>query len=129
MSDQIMLPPHNVAFATRMSRAEQPPKPDDISLEKHYTVDELAELWNLSRETIRRLFQDVPGVLAFGVDASYGRPYITLRIPESVVIRRHRQLSLGRDIPRLEREMCQRIANRRKRLLSAGRRDTRKLEP
>ena len=92
-----MLPPHNVAFATRMSRSEQPPKPDDISLERHYTVDELAELWKLSRETVRRLFQDVPGVLEFGVGASYGRPYITLRIPESVVIRRHRQLSLGRD--------------------------------
>lgn len=34
--------------------------------ERHYSVNELSALWNLSKQTIRRLFQDEPGVVLFG---------------------------------------------------------------
>jgi hypothetical protein len=63
--------------------------------ERHYTAAELAEHWNLSLDTIRRLFQDEPGVLALGDnDGKSGkRRYTTLRIPESVAARVHRRLS------------------------------------
>jgi hypothetical protein len=63
--------------------------------ERHYSVAEVAELWNLSRDAVRRLFQKEPGVLVIG-DArpKYGRrSYTTLRIPESVLQRVHRRLS------------------------------------
>lgn len=31
--------------------------------ERHYTVAEVSEAWNLSADKVRRLFQDEPGVL------------------------------------------------------------------
>jgi hypothetical protein len=64
-------------------------------IERHYSASELAALWNLSLDTIRRIFENEPGVLVLGE----GRPkrnrrrYTTLRIPESVAARVHRLLS------------------------------------
>lgn len=55
----------------------------------HFTVAELAEIWKLDETTIRRIFQDEPGVLKIGkFNRRDGkRDYVTLRIPESVVSR------------------------------------------
>ncbi|HLJ13442.1 MAG TPA: hypothetical protein VKV15_03025 [Bryobacteraceae bacterium] len=51
-----------------------------------YTPRELAELWQLSEQSIRRLFQDRPGVLKIGESNPRGRRgYTTLRIPAVVV--------------------------------------------
>ena len=62
--------------------------------EKHYSPDELAELWGVSTETIRSIFREEPGVLKIGkTGAKYKRGYITLRIPESVAERLHQRLS------------------------------------
>ena len=48
-------------------------------------MNELAVLWNLSKQTIRRLFQDEPDVVRIGEnDVRRKRAYVTLRIPESV---------------------------------------------
>jgi hypothetical protein len=55
-----------------------------------YSVKELAGLWNLSEETIRRIFEEEPGVLAFANvqrPRSKKRPYVTLRIPGAVAFR------------------------------------------
>ena len=61
--------------------------------EKHYSVTELAELWNLSKQTIRRIFQDEEGVVRIGEPGSTRkRSYMTLRIPDSVVRRVHMRL-------------------------------------
>lgn len=58
------------------------------AFERHYTPQELAELWNLSDDTIRALFAKEPGVLVVGSsDAKRSRRYRTLRIPESVALR------------------------------------------
>lgn len=63
--------------------------------ERHYEVKELAKLWNLSDDTIRRLFRREPGVLVISnQDARHKHRYSTLRIPESVAQRMHRRLSL-----------------------------------
>jgi hypothetical protein len=61
------------------------------ALERHFSVQELASLWSLDKSTIRRIFQDEPGVLKFGKeDRRDGkRDYVTLRIPESIVRRVH----------------------------------------
>ena len=73
---------------------------DMSALEKHYTPQEVAELWGLSDSAVRRLFQDEPGVLRVGEPSRrlgrlLKRRYFTLRIPESVVIRVHQRLSVG----------------------------------
>lgn len=62
--------------------------------EKHYSPDEIAELWGVSAETIRVLFREESGVLKIGKPGNrYKRGYYTLRIPESVAERVHRRLS------------------------------------
>jgi AraC-like DNA-binding protein len=69
------------------------PKEVDTALERHYSVDEVAKIWGLSRRTIQRIFGDEPGVVCWGNSESrFKRGYITLRIPESVVQRVHRRL-------------------------------------
>jgi hypothetical protein len=62
--------------------------------ERHYSVSEIAALWNLSADKVRRLFEDEPGVLVFGdAQPRYGRRrHRTLRIPESVAERVYRRM-------------------------------------
>ena len=65
-----------------------------IAMERHYTPDELGEMWSLSADTVRRLFEREPGVLV--IEHARGRAtrrYRTLRIPESVAIRVHRRMT------------------------------------
>jgi hypothetical protein len=65
------------------------------ALERHYSVAEIAALWNLSSDVIRRLFRDEPDVLVIGdSNPRHKRRYVTLAIPESVVVRVHRSRSL-----------------------------------
>ena len=52
--------------------------------EPHYTIDQVAEMWNLSRDSVRRIFlaePDVPKISRPG--NRYKRSYVTLRIPET----------------------------------------------
>jgi hypothetical protein len=61
---------------------------------RHYTVSEIASLWSLSDDAVRKLFESEPGVLVIGVERSgRKRRYVTLRIPEDVAERVHRRLS------------------------------------
>lgn len=63
-----------------------------LGLERHYSVGEIAEKWGLSEKIIRRMFEDEEGVLKWGSqETRRKRGYITLRIPESVMLRVHRQ--------------------------------------
>lgn len=62
--------------------------------ERHYTPTELAELWSLSQDTVRRMFENEPGVLVFENPVrSSSRRFRTLRIPESVAQRVHSRFS------------------------------------
>ena len=71
-------------------------------LETCYSVQQIAEAWNVSEETVRRLFRDEPGVIHIGegtklLGRKYKRRYFVLRVPESVVERvRVRLLHQGR---------------------------------
>jgi hypothetical protein len=61
--------------------------------DRHYSASEVAVLWNLNVETIRRIFQDEPGVVALQAPSKKGRrPYKTIRIPQNVLERVHRRL-------------------------------------
>lgn len=62
-------------------------------MEKHYSVNEVAKSWGLSGNTIRRIFENEPGVIEWGTaESRFSRGYRTLRIPESVMLRVHRSL-------------------------------------
>jgi hypothetical protein len=65
------------------------------AMERHYSPAEVAELWNLSPEEVRRIFREEAGVLVIGnPKPRYGRRrYMTLRIPQHVLDRVHRRLS------------------------------------
>jgi len=61
----------------------------------YYTIDEIAAMWKVSRDSVRRLFRNESGVLAISPRQRRGtRSYTTLRIPQSVLDRVHRKLSI-----------------------------------
>ena len=61
-----------------------------LGLERHYSVGEIAKIWGLSEKTVRRICEDEDGVLKWGIpETRRKRSYITLRIPESVLLRVH----------------------------------------
>jgi hypothetical protein len=65
-----------------------------VHTERHYAVAEIAELWNLSADKVRDIFQREPGVLIIGErNPKHKRRYVTLRIPQSVVERVYLRLS------------------------------------
>jgi AraC-like DNA-binding protein len=84
-------------FNTASSHAVAvPSEPQRLNEEPHYTVKEVAAMLKLSPDSIRRLFRNEPGVLALGSVGRRGkRPYVSLRIPQSVFERKYRQITLG----------------------------------
>lgn len=71
----------------------QSEKARDVSVEKHYSIQDLAIMWKLSEKTVRKLFENEPGVIEIGSsEARFKRGYVTRRIPESVAERVHRRL-------------------------------------
>jgi len=61
--------------------------------EKHYAPAELGELWNVSADTVRRMFYDQPGVKFFGEVKPGTRRHLTMRIPASVAEAVYKSLS------------------------------------
>ncbi len=64
----------------------------EATFERHFTVDELAALWGMSDDFVRRLFLHEPGVVIFHHHRPGRRVYRTLRIPESVALRVHTRM-------------------------------------
>jgi hypothetical protein len=82
--------------ASRVLNSEAPSLASGVFAERHYTVAEIASRWNLSKDAVRRLFCNEPGVLILSNSAARGkRRYTTLRIPQSVLERVHRRLAFG----------------------------------
>jgi hypothetical protein len=54
--------------------------PELVRLDQHYTPQFYAELWGVSRDTIVRWFQDLPGVLKLSEPGRRKRR-VELRIP------------------------------------------------
>jgi uncharacterized protein YceH (UPF0502 family) len=66
-------------------------------LESHYALEDFAEPWNLSKDTLARLFEREVGVLVIETNrrgGARGRRYRTLRIPKSVAERVYRRLRI-----------------------------------
>ena len=66
---------------------------DTAAFEKHYRISDLAELWGLGRETIRKAICNEPGVLK----VRFGRKkaHTTYSVPESIAAKVHTRLLNG----------------------------------
>ena len=60
------------------------------TFEKHYRVGELARMWGLCRETIRKLVKDDPGVIKIRMGRK--KAHTIYSIPESAAHRIHTRL-------------------------------------
>jgi hypothetical protein len=58
--------------------------------ERHYRIGELAEMWNLGRETVRLLVKDEDGVIKIRLGRK--RAHTIYSVPESVAVRIHTRL-------------------------------------
>ena len=65
-----------------------------VPAERHFAVTEVAEMWNLSPDKVREIFEREPGVLVIGDrNPRHKRRYFTLRIPQTVLQRVHHRLA------------------------------------
>lgn len=55
--------------------------------QRHFTVGELAAMWNLSSEFVRQLVEKEPGVTEWVRQRPGARRYRVLRVPQSVAQR------------------------------------------
>jgi hypothetical protein len=60
------------------------------AFEKHYRVGQLAQLWGLGRETVRKLVKDDPGVVK--IRCGRKKAHTTYSVPESAAQRIHTRL-------------------------------------
>ena len=62
----------------------------DTAFERHYRIGELAELWQLGRETVRLLVKDERGVIKIRLGRQ--KAHTIYSVPESVAVRIHTRL-------------------------------------
>lgn len=63
---------------------------ENTTFEKHYRISDLADLWGLGRETVRKLVKDDPGVIK--VRMGRRKTHTTYSVPESAARRIHTRL-------------------------------------
>ena len=63
---------------------------DNTTFEKHYRVGELAALWRVGRETVRKLVMQDPGVVKIRLGRK--KAHTTYSVPESAARRIHARL-------------------------------------
>jgi hypothetical protein len=73
--------------------AHQQTPTQDAAFEPHYRIDALAKMWGLSRETVRLLIKDEPGVIKIRMGRK--KANAAYSVPESVVRRIHTRLLNG----------------------------------
>ena len=66
---------------------------ENTTFEKHYRVGDLAQMWGLGRETIRKLIKDDPGVIKIRMGRK--KAHTIYSIPESAANRIHNRLLNG----------------------------------
>jgi hypothetical protein len=66
---------------------------DSTTFERHYRVGELAKLWSLGRETVRKLVKDDPGVIKIRMGRK--KAHTVYSVPESAAQRIHTRLLNG----------------------------------
>jgi hypothetical protein len=61
------------------------------ALEKHYSPEEVAKMWSVHKDTIRKMFRDEPGVVS--ISNGKLKKNRTIRIPAAVLERVHRRMA------------------------------------
>lgn len=63
------------------------------ALERHYSINEIAELWGFAPGVVRRIFAARSDVIRIGhAEKIRKRQYITIRVPESVLAKVYNEL-------------------------------------
>jgi hypothetical protein len=60
------------------------------TFERHYRIGDLAQLWGLGRETVRKLVKDDPGVIKIRMGRK--KAHTVYSVPESAAQRIHTRL-------------------------------------
>jgi len=63
---------------------------ENTTFEKHYRISDLARLWGLGRETVRKLVKDDPGIVK--VRLGRKKAHTIYSVPESAAQRIHTRL-------------------------------------
>ena len=63
---------------------------ENTTFEKHYRISDLARLWGLGRETVRKLVKDDPGVIKIRMGRK--KVHTIYSVPESAAHRIHTRL-------------------------------------
>jgi hypothetical protein len=63
---------------------------ENTTFERHYRISELARLWSLGRETVRKLVKDDPGVIKIRMGRK--KAHTIYSVPESAAQRIHTRL-------------------------------------
>lgn len=63
---------------------------ENTTFEKHYRISDLARLWGLGRETVRKLIKDDPGVIKIRMGRK--KAHTIYSVPESAAHRIHTRL-------------------------------------
>ena len=63
---------------------------EDPAFERHFRIGELAEMWQLGRETVRLLVKDERGVIKIRLGRK--KAHTIYSVPESVAVRIHTRL-------------------------------------
>jgi len=63
---------------------------ENTTFEKHYRIGDLARLWGLGRETVRKLVKDDPGVIK--IQMGRKKSHTIYSVPESAAHRIHTRL-------------------------------------
>jgi len=89
-SEHRRLSDRQVAHATTTTRIAESSAPEDPAFERHYRIGELAEMWQLGRETVRLLVKDERGVIKIRLGRK--KAHTIYSVPESVAVRIHTRL-------------------------------------
>jgi hypothetical protein len=81
---------HKIAHAATPTKSMESSAPEDPAFERHYRIGELAEMWQLGRETVRLLVKDERGVIKIRLGRK--KAHTIYSVPESVVERIHTRL-------------------------------------
>ncbi|NUN00039.1 MAG: hypothetical protein HUU41_02905 [Bryobacteraceae bacterium] len=63
---------------------------ENLTFERHYRIGELAKMWGLGRETLRKLVKDDPGVIKIRLGKK--KAHTIYSVPESAAHRIHTRL-------------------------------------
>ncbi len=81
---------HAIAHAATATNSMGSPALEHPAFERHYRIGELADMWQLGRETVRLLVKDERGVIKIRLGRK--KAHTIYSVPESVAVRIHTRL-------------------------------------